>query len=594
MEQSPANLKRAALLEETVRPAQKPSLAHHGLLIWLQKHWAGAALVVVLLVAVVVRLLVLAQSRFIGDGDEAITGVMAKHIMEGERPVFTYGLTYMAPTEAYFTALLYALFGVQSWLMKVAPFLASLAFVALNYAVARRFVASKLAGVFAAALTALPSLYFVVTSLRAWNHFIETLVLGNLLLLVACALIWPDEAAPGVPRWWGYTRREWLLWAVLGGLAGLSFYGYLLIIYYHFPIVVFLFFKDKLFPFRRTGLLAGLTFVAASWPWWLFNLQTNWSTLDYFFGEKGRKEPALNVLNHYATVSWPLATGATNYWFLTSRAVGLFLGAIFLLTIAGWAGVRWRGLAGWLSLSLKPSRPVDMLILMALAAPFIYLAWGAGNVAVGTKLDTTGRYLLPLMGVLPVLLAGGLAKLGTELPLRVRGWRWPEYRKLVLGRGVACFIVLAVIGANLFSYRHADFVTIAQSPYFPELRPPPDNGPLISYLKSQNIEYATCNHWVGNRLILDSAEAIKCVDYHDLTVGGIDKFARYTPVLLRPGQRLAFIILNLEDGAASLERKLKELGVTYTRQDFLPYLVIIPTSRPVSPPEVVEQLRYPL
>ncbi len=564
---------------------------------WARRHWAGLGLTAILLLAAGLRLFVLFKMHFIYDGDEAMTGVMAKHILEGERPIFTYGMPYMAPTEAYFTAFVYALFGVSGWGMKVAPFLASLGVVALNYALGRRLIGSKGAGLCAALLTALPSLYLMVTSLRAWNHSTETILGGQILLWLTAAIIWePTPAASDASlararRWWGYTRREWLLWAGLGLVVGISFYGHMLAVFYYVPVVIFLFFKDKLFPFRPLALAGAVGFLAGSWPWWVYNLGSDWATIRYFSDHGGRKEAAADVLRFWFSHSWPLATGAYNYWFFTGLALALGLNVVFSLTILGWVGVRWRGLAGWGRLSLKGSRPVDLLLLQVLVSPFVYLALGQGNVAF-QPLDTTGRYLLPLMGTLPVLLGGGLASLAGWLPPRLRFL--PVRQRPVAAYALAGLVLLGVIGANLYQYRRADFVATAQSPYFPRLRPPVDNGPVISYLHSQGIEYATCNHWVGHRLILDSAEAVKCVDYHDLSVGGLDRFARYSAALKIPGLRWGFVLLNLEDGSTVLENRLKALGVSYTRQEIAPYLVIIPTSRPVSPTEVVEGLHYPL
>ncbi len=564
-------------------------------LAWARRHWAGLTLCLILLAAAALRLYILAASYFIGDGDEALTGVMAKHILEGERPVFTYGQTYMAATEAYFTALLYVLVGVQSWAQKIGPLLASLVVVGLNYSLARFYLGSKLAGLLAAALTALPSLYFAVIGLRAWNHSTETMAGGSLLLLVAWAILWGQPARPaGQPRWGKYSRRDWLLWTGLGLVAGVGFYGHMLIIYYYLPVIFFFFLKDKLFMLRPPALATLAGFLLGSLPWWLYNLQNNWATVAYFLRPTGgRKEAALDVLGHYAAYSWPLATGAYNYWFTPSRLSGLFLTGLYCLALLCWLVARRQGIAGWLRLSFQPARPVDLLLLFALLSPLIYLAWGAGNVAF-TALDTTGRYLLPLLGLLPVIVGGGLAALAGWLPGWLRQKKWAAGRESSLALGLAALLAVGVIMANLSEYRKADFVAVFQSPYFPELRPPLDNGPLITYLKSQGIEYATCNHWAGNRIILDSAEAVKCVDYHDLTLGGLDRFARYTPKILEPVRRVAFVILNLSDGADPLERKLKSLGVVYTRRDILPYIVIIPVSRSVSPQEVVEELHYPL
>lgn len=554
-------------------------------------------LVLILLAGAVLRLYILFKSHGVGDGDEALTGVMALDIQKGEFPAFTYGQPYMAATEAYFTALVYYITGFHGWGMKVLPFLVSLGLVWLNYLLGRHFLDSRLAGLFAAALTALPSLYFAVLGLRAYNHSTETMFGGQLLLLVAGAIIWGQPKEGQAPKtWkWGRTRREWLLWLALGLVAGVNFYGHGLSLFYFVPVIFFLFLKDKLFFLRPTALATILGFLVGSFPWWLYNLLTNWHTLGYYFKPADpNKKSALDVLGHFFGFSWPLSTGAFNYWFVTPPIIGIFLNVVFSAAILGWLTARWRGIGGWFRLSFQTSRPVDLLLLTALLMPVLYLLWGFGNVAF-TDLDTTGRYLIPLMSILPVLVGGGLAKLAGSLPGRISILKsYGESRQKGIFYALSLVVLLAVLGGNLWLYRGVEYPSVFQSPYFPQIRPPLDNALLINYLKSQGIEYATCNHWVGNRIILDSAEAIKCVDYHDLSVGGLDRFEKYSQAIRTLGLRVAFVLLNLDDGAAPMEKRLQQLGVTYTRRDFLPYIVIIPVSRPVSPDEVIEQLHYPL
>ncbi len=146
---------------------------------------------------------------------------------------------------------------------------------------------------------------------------------------------------------------------------------------------------------------------------------------------------------------------------------------------------------------------------------------------------------------------------------------------------------------NVYLYRKADFGLVFQSPYYMNLRPPIDNGPVIGYLKQEGVEYAACNHWVGNRLMLNAADAVKCVDYYDLQQGGLERFPQLTAAILEPGRRVGYILINPSGGALPLEERLNQLGVTFTRRDFVPYSVVIPRSRPVAPPEVLEALRYP-
>src|SRR4051794_17471662 len=69
--------------------------------------------------------------------DEAIVGLMARHILEaGERPVFYLGQAYLGAADAYLLAGLFACLGLQPWLLYVASVVASVAFVPLTWAIA--------------------------------------------------------------------------------------------------------------------------------------------------------------------------------------------------------------------------------------------------------------------------------------------------------------------------------------------------------------------------------------------------------------------------------------------------------------------------
>ena len=568
------------------------------------RHWCGLTLSLIVLSGAAMRLFVLGKAHFIGDGDEALIGLMAKHITEGQFPVFTYGLPYMAATESYFIAPLYLIFGVSEAGMKIAPWLTSTALIGLNYLVARRFFDSRLAGLFAATLTAFPPLYLTVTGLRAWGNFIETLLLGDLLFLLAYYLVFEDNKG-----------REWKMWGLFGLAVGYSFYGYWLAAFYYLPIFFFIFLKDKLFFLRRPFLAFVGAFFVGSLPFWLWNIANNWATYHFFFdppagGSGGSKPPALDVLNFFLTTSLRLALGSFNYWFPIGTAFALTLHLIYGLTFVGWLVARWRGILGWFRLSLKASRPVDMLLLFVLLSPLLYTISGVGtNAFTLPGVDTTGRYLLPLMGVLPLLLGGGLARFTRRSPeSRVETNHWlpqPTRRGASLITSfrqssivnpkflIAIVALTLVLLCNLYLYRKADFVMTFQSPYYMDLRPPVDNRPVIDYMKQEGIEYATCNHWVGNRLMLNAADAVKCVDYYDLKQGGLERFLQLTAAILEPGRRIGFILINPSGKPLPLETRLNELGVTFTRRDFAPYSVIIPRSRPVSPPEVLDALRYP-
>ena len=71
------------------------------------------------LVGALLRLDFMRAIGFIIDGDEAIVGLMAKHILErGELPVFYYGQHYMGSLESILASTSFAVFGISSFTLQ--------------------------------------------------------------------------------------------------------------------------------------------------------------------------------------------------------------------------------------------------------------------------------------------------------------------------------------------------------------------------------------------------------------------------------------------------------------------------------------------
>src|SRR3954452_10114451 len=92
-----------------------------------------------LLVGLALRLAVIASPLGEIDGDEAVVGLMARHIaFLGERPVFYYGQPYLGSLEAFSAAPLFKLFDSSTALLKLVPTLYSLGFLAVCAVMTRR------------------------------------------------------------------------------------------------------------------------------------------------------------------------------------------------------------------------------------------------------------------------------------------------------------------------------------------------------------------------------------------------------------------------------------------------------------------------
>ena len=64
-----------------------------------------------LLLTLGIRLWLVVRTHGFIDGDEALVGIQAQHILHGELPTYYYGQPYMGSLEAYLLALIFAVAG---------------------------------------------------------------------------------------------------------------------------------------------------------------------------------------------------------------------------------------------------------------------------------------------------------------------------------------------------------------------------------------------------------------------------------------------------------------------------------------------------
>lgn len=217
-----------------------------------------------LLLGLALRLAVIASPLGEIDGDEAVVGLMARHIaFLGERPVFYWGQPYLGSLEAFSAAPLFALFNSSTELLKLVPTVYSLGFLVLSALVAQRTFGPGPA-LATAAYLALPPSMWAVWSTKARGGYAEVLFLGELLLLLSLLLA---------------ERQKTVLAAAWGAVAGLAIWTHLLAAVYVLPAIAYLVLR------RRTrwssseislALAAGL--VGAS-PLIVENLLSGWPSL---------------------------------------------------------------------------------------------------------------------------------------------------------------------------------------------------------------------------------------------------------------------------------------------------------------------------
>jgi hypothetical protein len=198
-------------------------------------------LLLCLLISIIVRAFIVIHTQGFIDGDEALVGIQAEHILRGELPIYFYNQPYMGSLEAYIMAGIFAIAGPSVWALRAEPILLTLAVVWLTWKFAS--VLADTAGLplparqwfitIATLLAAIPPLYDAVMELRMLGGYIEIFIFMLLLMLFAFKLT--NLRAAGASR----RKLAWL-WAGIGFTVGFGFWVNPLIIYCVFAVALWI------------------------------------------------------------------------------------------------------------------------------------------------------------------------------------------------------------------------------------------------------------------------------------------------------------------------------------------------------------------
>jgi 4-amino-4-deoxy-L-arabinose transferase-like glycosyltransferase len=528
-------------------------------------------LALILLLGAALRLWMLAHDVPVVDSDEGAFGLMALHLRHGDWSVFLWGQFYMGTFETFLIAPFVAILGPSPVALRLAPMLLGLAFMLTTYLLASRIYSPRV-GLASAALLAIGSPFFVVLSVRAYGGYVETLVFGNLLLLLALA----GESPRG---------RRLVVAALMGLVAGVALWTDLLVAPYLLVAALVLWWQRRsdLRGRNGLGLVVGLLIGAA--PAIVYNLTNGAPTLGSVLvltlvGPHGsHHSPSLLALlprNLWLelTVSLPIlvggflggtqAAGLTPDDYLRQAvlhpaayvlALALTVVALALVFAAAARVVHQRigsplrfSLVGECSDTARVRRQGEaalLLLVVGYAAAFV----------LNNQLTVlaTPRYLLPLFAGTPLLVAqgsGALVWLDWRVPNRLP---MPPIRRLWL----PSLLVVLVCGWNLAG-------DLALTPLQTAAR---DHGiwiagsddELLRMLRAHHVRTVISNdYWEGLRLTFESGETIITVM---VTPQGHPGFNRYQPYVSQglADPRPAYLELSgtLE---ASLDLALFEAG----------------------------------
>ncbi|HKS70164.1 MAG TPA: glycosyltransferase family 39 protein, partial [Ktedonobacterales bacterium] len=144
---------------------------------------ACQAVFALLALAALLRLALILRGWPSLDSDEAVVGLMARHILHnGEYPDFFWGQFYLGPLQAYAAAALFAVFGASLVALRLPALLFTLGALAGVYALGRAAY-GRAVGLLALAWLALGPPYALIRQIVADGGHQEMLLLAAMVLL---------------------------------------------------------------------------------------------------------------------------------------------------------------------------------------------------------------------------------------------------------------------------------------------------------------------------------------------------------------------------------------------------------------------------
>jgi hypothetical protein len=507
--------------------------------------WLSLALVAVTIVAARLPFL-LAGTRFF-DSDEAVEGLMARHVWSGELPLFLWGQHYKGVPEVYATAAVFHAWAPGVVAMKAVTLAAFALCGMLNFVLLTRLFSRRVAWLGTALLIAAPP-SLVLWSLSGSADIVMTFLAGTSLLLgihawsrtgsragLACAaaalgfglwiqqyilyyvaavivsmLVWTPDAwtrvrefalANGAPRWIRIAVRLPVLAAcvyILLGLLAFLGLGFAVTL----PgLVITIGDPQKMWWIAAALLLISVAALTAirltltrAWPVLIspaLAFLAGYSPMvaaRLIAGGPGSPRARMDLAGLVAAM--PDVTRIVVpilFGFRSPTTVPLAVPAWFAVAIVAALLFSYAGVT---RAQRDPADPLGKVFhVFLILTPVVYIASGSYFDA------QSYRYLMPLHAALPAVYAVGVDSL------------------LRSSRAAGVVLLIAVVG--VFAYQQADWYRL--------LEPDVESTTILDCLRGAGVRAAYADYWLSYKLTFISGEQVIVSP-----VNGVDRYPPYT------------------------------------------------------------------
>lgn len=495
------------------------------------------------------------------NADEAIVGLMGRHILQGNWPVFFYGQAYMGSLDATIIAVFFSVIGTSVTAIRIVQMLLFLGTIYTTIQIATRIFRSERAGLIAGLLMAIPSVNLTLYTTASLGGYGEALFIGNLLVLISLRIFDSPESTWNYPIW--------------GFLAGLGLWAFGLTLIYSLPLGIWL---GSITIKRLNGrqvirmwilILLGGAIGAAPWLNWLV-LNGPQRLLTELMGSAVAGVGPTSILGGFSSrVRNLILFGSTVVMGLRPPWEIRWLAAPLLpISLGFWLSVLAHMIR---NLSHQNETRSERLVLASIGGALML-----GYILTPFGEDPSGRYFLPLSIVLTIFAGGFL----TDQSIFPNRWR-------------TGLLILSILIFNLWGTIQAgdrsppglttqfDKATWIDHRY---------DGELMAFLKKNNERQGYTNYWVAYPLAFLSDEElifVPLLPYHQdfRYTTRDDRYAPYRSIVA-DNQSAAYITTHHPDLNELLRESFESLEVDWKEAKIGDFQVFYGMSRHVLPEEV--------
>ncbi len=523
-------------------------------------------------IGLALKIILLATDSVSFHSDEAVLGLMARHILQGDRPIFFYGQLYMGSFDAYLIALSFVFFGQAVLAIRVVQVVLYLATLGTTYGLAWRITHNRFAATATALLFAIPPVMVSVYTTASLGDYQETLLLNNLIFWIVWDIF---DGKKQSPAWWfgaGFLAGLgwWSLALIIVSLAPLTFQGL-----WHF--------RRKL-PLQKIAILI-LGFLIGAGPWVYAVIEHGPSAV---LGAQSRPEDdkdsladtdlegtptQVTRLISLLLFNLPSLFGLKPSWSIDWIApiIGIPLVIIYLLIL--WGFLR-------RVLSRKNSAFVQTayisILIGALTLIFTFVMFPSGG-------DPTGRYILPLYPLFVILIGDWLSnqhKQPTHSFWPYRAWLTSGFLILVLGYN---------LWGNVRSIRDNPPGLTTQFSEISDI-PNSEDDALIDFLDSIGVNRGYTSYWGGYRFAFLTHERILLVPLlpykEDLTYSQTDnRYPAYVDKVTQADE-VVYVTANHPELDRQLRERFAALQIDFDEKQIGRFTIFYHLSRHVAPQEL--------